>query len=130
MGITPKDIEDQRKLLERAERIREAQEQQAERMRLRDTFAAAALTGLLFHNHEPPKPLRWWVEQAYDYADAMLRERARSYEKTDEKRRGLDTSGVTLTDAEREALWFAIAYAQNAGHECEATLRGLLERMQ
>ena len=36
----------------------------------------------------------------------------------------------TLTDAEREALWFAIAYAQNAGHGCEATLRGLMERMQ
>lgn len=35
---------------------------------------------------------------------------------------------LRLTDAEREALWFAIAYAQNAGHECEATLRGLLER--
>jgi len=41
----------------------------------RDTFAAAALTGLLYHNHEPPKPVRWWTEQAYEYADAMLRER-------------------------------------------------------
>lgn len=41
-------------------------------------------------------------------------------------------SGVTptLTDAEREAVWFAIAYAQNAGHECEATLRGLLKRIK
>ena len=34
----------------------------------------------------------------------------------------------TLTAAELEAVWFALAYAQNAGHECEATLRGLLER--
>lgn len=34
----------------------------------------------------------------------------------------------TLTDAEREAMWFAIAYAQNAGHPAEATLRGLLDR--
>lgn len=35
---------------------------------------------------------------------------------------------LRLADAEREAIWFAIAYAQNAGHECETTLRGLLER--
>ena len=54
----------------------------------RDHFAAAALTGLLYHNHEPAKPVSWWTEQAYDYADAMLRERerARSYEKNDEAR--------------------------------------------
>ena len=44
----------------------------------RDNFAAAALTGLLYHNHEPPKPVSWWVEQAYEYADAMLRERERT----------------------------------------------------
>lgn len=126
MGITPEDIQAQRELLERVERIREAQEQRAERARLRETFAAAALTGLLakhgLHGSD------FVQERAYVVADAMLRERARSYEKTDEKRRGSDTSGVTLTDAEREALWLAIAYAQNAGHECEATLRGLLER--
>ena len=36
---------------------------------------------------------------------------------------------LRLTDAEREAVWFAIAYAQNAGHECEATLRCLLKRL-
>lgn len=36
---------------------------------------------------------------------------------------------LRLTDAELEAIWFAIAYAQNAGHGCEASLRGLLERM-
>lgn len=35
----------------------------------------------------------------------------------------------TLTDAEREALWFAVAYAQNAQHTSETTLRGLLERL-
>ncbi|MBU6222354.1 MAG: hypothetical protein KGR24_06330 [Planctomycetes bacterium] len=35
---------------------------------------------------------------------------------------------LRLADAEREAIWFAIAYAQNAGHKCETTLRGLLER--
>jgi hypothetical protein len=38
------------------------------------------------------------------------------------------TMDAALTDAEREAVWFAIAYAQVAGHECEAALRGLLER--
>lgn len=31
-----------------------------------------------------------------------------------------------LTDEEEEAVWFAIAYAQNAQHPAEASLRGLL----
>lgn len=36
----------------------------------------------------------------------------------------------SLTDAEREALWFAIAYAQNGGSaNAESALRGLLERL-
>lgn len=34
-----------------------------------------------------------------------------------------------LTQSEREAIWFAIAYASNSQHPCEATLRGLLERL-
>jgi hypothetical protein len=45
MGITPKDIAAQRAMLERGDEIRAAQKQNAERERLRDTFAAAALTG-------------------------------------------------------------------------------------
>lgn len=35
---------------------------------------------------------------------------------------------LRLTDAEREALWFAVAYAANEQGPAEATLRGLLDR--
>jgi len=83
MGITPKDIADQRAMLERGEAISKANQQRAERERLRDTFAAAALTGLLArHGHAKQdsddglcsNPAAWW---AYRYADAMLRKRER-----------------------------------------------------
>lgn len=92
----------------------------------RDYFAAAALTGLLFHNHEPPMPVRWWVEQAYDYADAMLRERAESYDESDEKCCDSNTIRTALTDAEREAVECALIWVNP---ERQATLRGLLERL-
>ena len=42
MGITSKDIAAQRAMLARGEEKRKADWQQAERERLRDTFAAAA----------------------------------------------------------------------------------------
>ena len=65
---------------------------------------------------------------------ALLNEAAGEIEKLRQRLRladaALRSDSPTLTDAEREALWFAIAYAQNAGHGCEATLRGLMERMQ
>lgn len=41
-----------------------------------------------------------------------------------------EIASLRLTDAEREALWFAVAYAQNAANPAEAALRGLLERMK
>ena len=64
----------------------------------------------------------------------LLNEAADEIEKLRQRLRladaALRSDSPTLTDAEREALWFAIAYAQNAGHGCEATLRGLMERLQ
>ena len=71
MGITPEDIQAQRELLERGERIREAQEQRAERARLRDTFAAAALAGLLSRNHAVGEADHCYA--AFRWADEMLR---------------------------------------------------------
>lgn len=44
----------------------------------RDTFAAAALTGLLSRSIAPEQAMSEYVRSAFDYADAMLREREKS----------------------------------------------------
>ena len=75
MGITKADLDAQRAMLERGEEKRKADWQKAERERLRDTFAAAALTGLL--SNIPRYQLGVIAVQAYDIADEMLRERLR-----------------------------------------------------
>jgi len=67
MGITPKDIAAQRAMIDRGEE---------KRKRLRDKFAAAALTGLL--SNIPRYQLGVIAVQAYDIADEMLRERMRN----------------------------------------------------
>jgi hypothetical protein len=67
MGITPKDIAAQRAIIERGEE---------KRKRLRDKFAAAALTGIL--SNIPRYQLGVIAVQAYDIADEMLRERLRN----------------------------------------------------
>jgi hypothetical protein len=76
---TLNDIAAQRAMLERGEEKRKADWKQAERERLRDTFAAAALTGLLSLNRpglnqQFPTEL---CERAFRWADAMLREQDR-----------------------------------------------------
>jgi len=72
MGITSNDIAAQRAMLERGEEKRKEAEQTAERERLRDTFAAAALTGLLMNGDYSTDSI---PSLAYSMADAMLRER-------------------------------------------------------
>ena len=67
MGITPKDIAAQRAIIERGEE---------KRKRLRDKFAAAALTGLL--SNIPRYQLGVIAVQAYDIADEMICERSRT----------------------------------------------------
>jgi hypothetical protein len=74
MGITPNDIAAQRAMLERGEEKRKADWKQAERERLRDTFAAAALTGLL--SNIQTYQLVAVTRQAYDLADEMLIQRS------------------------------------------------------
>lgn len=54
---------------------------EAERMRLRDRFAAAALTGLLNDPSERGLDVTVWACMAYELADAMLREREMPYNK-------------------------------------------------
>lgn len=75
MGITLNDINAQRAMIERGEEKRKADWKQAERERLRDTFAASALTGLIANGDYSvdATPLL-----AYRMADAMLRERLRN----------------------------------------------------
>jgi hypothetical protein len=77
MGITLYDLNAQRAMLKRGEEKRKAARQAEERERLRDTFAAAALTGLLANgDYNPSTPVL-----AFRMADAMLRERGNHSEK-------------------------------------------------
>jgi hypothetical protein len=64
-------------MLERGEQRRKADWKQAERERLRDTFAAAALTGLIA-SREWPIDSEEAAHYCYRVADAMLRERERT----------------------------------------------------
>jgi hypothetical protein len=101
--------------------------------RLRQCETAAAVT--------EPMPKDKWAEVSATLTDeerdaeiARLREAIRRLADQDAT---LSVVGgdvivemdATLTDAERDAVWFAIAYAQNAGHPAEEALRGLLARL-
>jgi len=97
----------------------------------RDHFAAAALTGLM--TGLTMFDLDVVAKQAFDIADAMLRERGAAV-------RDNCVSGnnheigcpPALTDEERESVaFFADIHAEDQPpHEYAATLRSLLERMK
>ena len=106
----------------------------------RDTFAAAAMTGLLVHANDSideetldtPSDIAY---TAYQMADAMLRERDRTTHTpvTEPMLKEKRAEGsAALTDAEREALgWFGnYGYSDDGvpGRMAD-TLRGLLERL-
>ena len=76
MGSTSNEIAAQRAMLARGEQKRKAAKQAEERERLRDTFAAAALTGLL--SNIPRYQLGVIAVQAYEIADEMIAERSRT----------------------------------------------------
>jgi hypothetical protein len=124
IGITPKDIAAQRAMLARGEQIVEAKRQQAERERLRDTFAAAALSGMLARPDIDDEPLEYHFlcEAAYRWADAMLRERERNGALS-----ACETVPPTLTDEERAAIEVCATHWQTA--PASKILRGLLERI-
>jgi hypothetical protein len=71
------DIAAQRAMIERGEEKGKASKQASERERLRDTFAAAALTGLLAAPTDKDRSMDYWARLAYEAANAMLRERGR-----------------------------------------------------
>ena len=73
------DISAQRAMLARGEEKRSAAKREEERERLRDTFAAAALTGLLADDGDRvDHAMQSFTSRAYEWADAMLRERLRT----------------------------------------------------
>jgi hypothetical protein len=76
-GITKADLDAQYAMLKRGDEKRQAAKQAEDRERLRDTFAAAALTGLLSNVQRYQNgPL---TEQAFEIADFMLKERERHH---------------------------------------------------
>jgi hypothetical protein len=95
---------------------------------LRDTFAAAALTGLLAAPTDKDRSSEYWARFSYEIADAMLRERERVEEAAAEIER------LRLTAEEREAIKVCESvYSDNdMDAECwriAATLRALLKRL-
>jgi hypothetical protein len=139
MGITSNDIAAQRAMLQRGEEKRKADWKQAERERLRDTFAAAALTGLVASNADLEDTMQGVCEDAYSWADAMLRERGRPDRPQPVKPADAtpDTNATptegsvqnmcTLTVEEREAVDWAADFLD--GRDVADTLRNLLERL-
>lgn len=105
---------------------------------LRDTFAAAALTGLLAQGDDADFPENTYWAAAYRMADAMLRERhtaVRDNCVTSNQRR-MEYPQPTLTDEEREAVKWCrdniIPMSSSASSFAfihTATLRKLLERL-
>lgn len=83
MGSSLRDIYEQREMLRRGDEIAQAAEQaaarEAERLRLRDKFAASALSGMLARESIDDDPLEFHFlcEHAYKWADAMLDARDR-----------------------------------------------------
>lgn len=142
MGITSNDIAAQRAMIERGEEKRKAARQAEERKRLRDTFAAAALTGMLA-NEDLLADDDKVAETAYGLADAMLRERARtgavdgcetagSAPAADGTGWPTSGAGPAISETEREAMKQAIDAAYDiipAEPWTAATLRRLLARL-
>ena len=91
----------------------------------RDTFAAAALTGLLADDGDRiDHAMTEFTRRAYEWADAMLLERGVV---------ACEPTNPTLTNEERRAIEFAIEYLQPVGNYdnlAQLTLRRLLKRTE
>jgi hypothetical protein len=132
MGITKADLDAQRAMIERGEEKRKADWKQAERERLRDTFAAAALTGMMSRVSGKAEE---FAEAAYKIADAMLLQRNGAVDTRETvcpHVRGAVTQhcslNFTLTDSEREAIETAVRWLEPYP-PVAATLRSLLARL-
>ena len=136
MGITKADLDAQYAMLKRGDEKRKAAKQAEDRERLRDTFAAAALTGLLADDGDRTEhAMLNFTARAYEWADAMLLQRngaADARETVCPYVRGTVTQhcalNFTLTDEERAAIETAADLF--IGSKPGATLRNLLERLR
>jgi hypothetical protein len=92
----------------------------------RDTFAAAALTGLLCNGDYNTDSI---PSLAYSMADAMLCKRERVTRPLPKEKRA--EVSFTLTAEEREAVQFFadIHWDDDPPHEYAATLRAMLKRL-
>jgi hypothetical protein len=145
------DIAAQRAMLERGEEKRKADWKLAERERLRDTFAAAALTGLLSRSIAPEQAMSQYVHIAAAYADAMLRECERTNHdaapeacvqqstrepersllaQSESVERGLPRTGDTPSKAEIDALEFVVEEGRTASVDDYGILRSWLIRLR
>jgi hypothetical protein len=120
----------------------EDMERQYQLSALRDTFAAAALTGLLANPHDDLLASdNCYATSAYELADAMLRERERpdrpqpfkpadatpdTHATPDE---GTVQDKCTLTVEERASIKSAAIAFDREGNDISAVLRHLLERL-
>jgi uncharacterized protein YdaT len=146
------EIAAQRAMLERREEKRKAAKQAEERERLRDTFAAAALAGLLADDgdrteHAMPN----FTARAYEWADAMLRERGQTNHdavpeacaqqstrepersllaQSESVERGLPRTGNTPSEAEIDALEFVVEEGRTASVDDYGILRSWLIRLR
>jgi hypothetical protein len=91
----------------------------------RDTFAAAALSGLLAGPGDKDFSADYWARRAYEAADAMLRERGRVTEPMTENK----PAEVALTDEDRDAIEWCI-FQQATSQKQAVTLRKLLKRLK
>jgi len=109
------EIAAQRAMIERGEEKRKAAKQAEDRERLRDTFAAAALTGLLADQSLGDLGDTTLATRAYELASAMIEERVKW------------NRAHALTDEERAAILTAADLL--IGSKPGATLRKLLEQL-
>jgi hypothetical protein len=82
-------------------RVTDEQLNKADAERLRDTFAAAALTGLLAAPTDKDRSWDYWARLSYEAADAMLRERERVTEPMTKEKRAEVSSAPVFADKTR-----------------------------
>jgi hypothetical protein len=112
------------------------------RVDLRDTFAAAALTGLLSRSIAPEQAMSQYVRIAAAYADAMLRERERTNHDAVPLGNGHGCGGTDkpvtlpavgtgdLSEAEIDAIEYVVEEGRIASMDDYGVLRSLLVRVR
>jgi len=110
-------------------RVTEEQLNKADAERLRDTFAAAALTGLMANSRHDKDTTEEICRWSWNWADAMLRERSRTGQAaagtTPQSR-----AGTNASKAEIDALEFVVEEGRTASVDDYGILRSWLIRLR